>query len=130
MKQLIYALYDKNSMSTRCTGIFNTDSDAVVSFLTRLPNYSATINTCDVRLVGSFDSDTLLVDPLPVKTVAWSTVNFEDLPASLINNLKLYGSIPSDVKPITPEWLDKRLHDIEESIKAFADAASSSGKLN
>lgn len=122
MIQTFYYLYDKNAQCVRLTGTFRTDTDALVSFLSRLPSFSATVNTCEVRALASFDDEEISLKPLEKsRSVPWSTLDFDLLPSSLIDNLKLYGSIPSDDKRVTIEWLDKRISDIESLLKNYSE---------
>lgn len=123
MKKNLYVLYDKNAGCVRCDGCFERDTDALLSFLCRLPNYSLTIKMCEVRSIGSYDLDSFEFTKLETSfaSIPWSNLDFSILPDNLVNNLKIAGAIPSDDKDskITFEFLDKRLTDIEEGFKNF-----------
>lgn len=123
MKKNLYVLYDKNASCVRCDGCFERDTDALLSFLCRLPNFSLTIKMCEVRCIGTYDTDSFeFVKPeTSFVSIAWSNLDFSILPENLVNNLKIAGAIPSDDKnsKITFEFLDKRLTDIEQGFKNF-----------
>ena len=117
----LYILYDKNSMSVRLDGCFVNDVDALVSFLCRLPNFSGTVKSCEVRLIGYYDTETFDLSSVSPSVIPWSSVDLSTLPDTLVNNLKLAGAIPSDEKPLTFEFLDSRLTNIENALQALVN---------
>lgn len=124
MKKNLYVLFDKNSMQVRCDGCFSNDVDAVVSFMCRLPNFSGTTLSCEVRKIGEYDTETLNVENVSSVSVPWSVVEFSTLPDTLVNNLKLAGAIPSDEKHVTFEYLDSKLENLEKAIQALVNLKS------
>lgn len=128
MKLGFYVLYDKNGMCFRLGQLFNVDSDAVVNFMCKLPNFSATIKSCEIRKVAYFDTDSCEFEKIPIEVIAWNTVALDSLPDSLVNNLKLSGAIPSDEKFMTLEYLETQYKDLSTKIEAVCNAVENIAK--
>lgn len=101
MKTNIYALRGSLENYSLATITARSDAEAVKRSLVLMPSFAVNLNSSQLLHIGILDDETLNIESVIPRVVAWSTVDYEtQLPDVLVNTMKNKGVISSDKKMI------------------------------